>query len=325
MRSARILPNPPNPRTPEERGASRPRRRISGVLLLDKPVRITSNHALQAVKRVFRAEKAGHAGTLDPLASGLLPVLLGEATRFSGYLLDAPKCYEAEIQLGVTTTTADAEGAVVECRTVSVGRADVAAIMGRFVGTQTQIPPMFSALKRQGTPLYVLARRGETVERAPRTIQIHSLDLLSFAEDRLVIRVACSKGTYVRTLAEDMGAAFGCGGHLSGLRRTATGAFQLAQATTLDALIALTEEKRDTLLKPADAILGQLPRIDLDESGAARFCRGQAIPLAPVPQGVCRVYGADGLFLGLAEERQQGWLAPKRLLSERKGQDSPTG
>jgi len=295
------------------------------VLLLDKPVGISSNHALQAVKRLYRAEKAGHAGTLDPLASGLLPVLLGEATRFSGYLLDAAKRYEADIQLGVTTTTADAEGEILERKAVSVGRAEIGALMAHFLGTQTQVPPMYSALKRDGTPLYVLARRGETIEREPRTIQIHSLDLLSLEKDRLAVAVACSKGTYIRTLAEDIGAALGCGAHLAGLRRTATGALELAQATTLDALASLAEDERDALLKPVDEILGQFPRIDLDDAAQARFCHGQAIAQARIPPGVCRIYGPSGHFLGLAEERDQGWLAPKRLLGEPCAGDSPTG
>ena len=295
------------------------------MLLLDKPVGITSNHALHAVKRLFRAEKAGHAGTLDPLASGLLPVLLGDATRFAGHLLDAPKRYEAEIQLGVTTTTADAEGEVVDRKAVDVSRADVDAVLARFAGIQTQVPPMYSALKRDGTPLYVLARRGETVIRAPRTIQIYSLDLVSLAECRLAVMVACSKGTYIRTLAEDIGAALGCGAHLAALRRTATGAFELSQATALDALAGMPDEGRDALLKPADAILGQLPRLDLERPDEARFCHGQSIPLAAIPPGICRIYGAGGRFLGLAEEREQGWLAPKRLLGESKAGDSPTG
>lgn len=252
-------------------------------------------------------------------------MLLGDATRFSGYLLDAPKRYEAEIQLGVTTTTADAEGEVVDRKAVDASRAEVDAVLARFAGIQTQIPPMYSALKRDGTPLYVLARRGETVERAPRTIQIYSLDLLSLAESRLAVRVACSKGTYIRTLAEDIGAALGCGAHLAALRRTATGAFELPQATTLDALDAMTEEERDALLKPADGILGQLPRLDLDASTEVRFCQGQAIALAGIPPGVCRVYGSGGRFLGLAEERERGWLAPKRLLADRAAEVPPTG
>jgi len=295
------------------------------VLLLDKPVRISSNHALQAVKRLYCAEKAGHAGTLDPLASGLLPVLLGEATRFSGYLLDAAKCYEAEIHLGVITATADAEGEVLERKAFRAGPDEIAAAMAAFVGVQTQVPPMYSALKREGTPLYVLARRGETVAREPRTIQIQSLEIVSIVGDRVVIKVACSKGTYIRTLAEDIGAALGCGGHLSALRRTATGAFDIAEATTLDALGAMDEQARDALLRPADAILGQLERVDLEETVEARFCHGQAIPMSGIPPGVCRVYGAKGRFLGLAEERDPGWLAAKRLLGERKSEDSPTG
>jgi tRNA pseudouridine55 synthase len=295
------------------------------VLLLDKPVGISSNHALQAVKRLYRAEKAGHAGTLDPLASGLLPVLLGEATRFSGYLLDAPKCYEAEVRLGATTTTADAEGEILERKPVDVDEAKIAGVLGRFVGAQTQVPPMYSALKRAGTPLYVLARRGETVERAPRSIHIHSLDLLVLTDDRLLIRVACSKGTYIRTLAEDIGAALGCGAHLSALRRTGTGAFDIGEGKTLDALATLTEEGRDALLRPAEAILGQLPRIDLDQAAETRFCHGQPLVMEGIPQGVCRVYGAEGRFLGLAEEREPGWLAAKRLLGERSPGGSPTG
>ena len=295
------------------------------MLLLDKPVGISSNHALQAVKRLFRAEKAGHAGTLDPLASGLLPVLLGDATRFSGYLLDAPKRYEAEICLGETTTTADAEGEVLERKPVDVGLEQIAAVMKRFTGMQTQVPPMYSALKRGGTPLYVLARRGETVERAPRTIQIHALDLVSFGEDRLLIDVACSKGTYIRTLAEDIGSALGCGAHLAALRRTSTGAFPVSEATTLDALATLAEESRDGLLRPADAILGQLGRIDLDPVAAIRFGMGQAVAAADLPGGICRVYGEAGRFLGLGEERQRGWLAPKRLLGEQPAGASPTG
>ena len=240
-------------------------------------------------------------------------------------MLDAAKRYVADIQLGVTTTTADAEGEILERKAVSVGRAEIDALMARFLGTQTQVPPMYSALKRDGTPLYVLARRGETIERESRTIQIHNLDLLSLEKDRLVVAVACSKGTYIRTLAEDIGAALGCGAHLAGLRRTATGAFELAQATTLDTLASQAENERDALLKPVDEILGQFPRIDLDDAAQARFCHGQAIAQVRIPPGVCRIYGPSGRFLGLAEEREQGWLAPKRLLGEPRAGDSPTG
>ena len=294
------------------------------MLLLDKSLGISSNHALQAVKRLFRAEKAGHAGTLDPLASGLLPVLLGDATRFSGYLLDAPKRYEAQVQLGVTTTTADAEGAVLERKVVDVDRGALEVVLQRFLGTQTQVPPMYSALKRDGTPLYVLARRGETVDRPPRTIEISFLDLIAFEEDRFTLRVACSKGTYIRTLAEDIGAALGCGAHLYGLRRTGTGTFQVGDAVSIDELAKLSEIERDGLLRPPDSLVTQLPMVLLDQSVELRFCQGQAVATLATPVGVCRVYGADRRFLGLAEQGADGRLSPKRLLGERK-EGLPTG
>ena len=300
------------------------RRRVSGVLLLDKPVGITSNHALQAVKRIFRAAKAGHAGTLDPLASGLLPVLLGEATRFSGYLLNAEKGYEAEIKLGATTTTGDAEGEVLECKPVNVGGADVEAVLARFLGVQAQVPPMYSALKRDGKPLYVLARRGETVEREPRTIEILELEVVWFKPERLALRVRCSKGTYIRTLAEDIGAALGCGAHLAGLRRTETGAFRLAEAVPLDGLAKMSEGTRDGLLRPVEEILVQFPRIDLDEATSSRFSHGQPVRPEGFCAGVNRVYGPRGRILGLGEAGIDGTLAPKRLLGERQ-EDSPSG
>lgn len=291
------------------------RRRISGVLLLDKPIGPSSNHALQAVKRLYRADKAGHAGTLDPLASGLLPVLLGDATRFSGYLLDAAKAYEADIILGITTRTADAEGEILEQRAVTAGRAEIDAVLTRFLGIGKQIPPMYSALKRDGTPLYVLARRGETVQRAPRSMEISTLVLRSFDGGRLKLGIVCSKGTYVRTLAEDIGAALGCGAHLAGLRRTAIGALRLEDASTLDELESMTEFERDRLLVRADRLLGALPRIDLDEALAGRFCQGQVVAPSGVPGGISRVYGPAGRFLGLGEAAGGG-LAPKRLLSD---------
>ena len=300
------------------------RRRISGVLLLDKPARISSNHALQAVKRIYRAEKAGHAGTLDPLASGLLPVLLGEATRFSGYLLDADKQYDAEIRLGITTRTGDAEGEVLKEQPVSVEAVRLAEVLRGFVGTGTQIPPMYSALKRDGTALYVLARRGETVERAPRTIRITDLQLAAFDGERLAIKVTCSKGTYIRTLAEDIGAALGCGAHLSGLRRTRAGSLAIEDASPLETLASMSDAALDALLKPVDGVLGQLPRVDLGEPLATRFCHGQSLMLASVPGGVCRAYGPDGRFLGLGEAGGEGQLTPKRLLGQ-VTQGLPTG
>ena len=300
------------------------RRRISGVLLLDKPVGISSNHALQAAKRLFRAEKAGHAGTLDPLASGLLPVFFGEATRFSGYLLDAAKGYAAGLTLGATTTTADAEGEVLLRRPVTATREEVEATLRRFRGPQSQVPPMYSALKRDGTPLYVLARRGETVEREARSIEIFSLELAAFEADRVSIEVACSKGTYIRTLAEDIGESLGCGAHLGSLRRTATGSFRVEDAVTLEALGAMEEPARDALLRPVDAVLGKLPRVDLEAAATGRFCHGQGVDVGGLPAaGVCRVYGPAGRFLGLGEPGG-GRLVPRRLLGEAQ-KDSPTG
>ncbi len=300
------------------------RRRVSGVLLLDKPIGISSNHALQAAKRLYRAEKAGHAGTLDPLASGLLPVLLGDATRFSGFLLNAEKGYRADVRLGAKTTTGDAEGEVLERRPVHAGQAEVEAVLSRFLGPQTQIPPMYSALKRNGQPLYELARRGETVEREPRNIEIFRLELQSWEPEKLVLDVSCSKGTYIRTLAEDIGEALGCGAHLGGLRRTATGAFRIEEAVSLDTLEALPEDQRDSLLRSVDAVLTQLPEVTLEEGLAGRFCHGQAVTLASVPQGVSRVYTPFGQFLGLGEDGGEGRLVPKRLLAEA-AKGSPSG
>ena len=285
---------------------------------------ISSNHALQAAKRLYRAEKAGHAGTLDPLASGLLPVLLGDATKFSGFLLDAAKGYDAGIRLGITTATADAEGEILERKPVTVDRETVLAVLQRFLGVQTQIPPMHSALKRQGTPLYVMARRGESVERIPRRIEIFALDLLDFGGETLSVRVACSKGTYVRTLAEDIGAALGCGAHLSSLRRTATGPFDLSSAFRLEDLQALAEPQRDELLIPPDGVLNQLPRAELGPGMETRFCQGQSVVIQGLPAATYRVYDAAGRFLGLGEAGEAGGLAPKRLLSER-NDPSPTG
>ncbi|MEI6719296.1 MAG: tRNA pseudouridine(55) synthase TruB [Betaproteobacteria bacterium] len=300
------------------------RRRVSGVLLLDKPVGISSNHALQAAKRLYRAEKAGHAGTLDPLASGLLPVLLGDATRFSGFLLNAEKGYRADVRLGAKTTTGDAEGEVLERRPVHAGQAEVVAVISRFLGPQAQIPPMYSALKRNGQPLYELARRGEIVEREPRNIEIFRLELQSWEPEKLVLDVSCSKGTYIRTLAEDIGEALGCGAHLGGLRRTATGAFRIEEAVSLDTLEALPEDQRDTLLRPVDVVLTQLPEVALEEGLAGRFCHGQTVTLASVPHGVSRVYTPSGRFLGLGEDGGGGRLVPKRLLAEA-AKDSPSG
>ena len=304
------------------------RRKVIGVLLLDKPTGLSSNTALQVAKRLYRADKAGHAGTLDPLASGLLPILLGDATRFSAYLLDADKRYLAEVALGATTETGDAEGAVLLRRPVEVSPERLAQVLARFTGTQTQVPPMYSAIKRDGTPLYVLARRGETVERAARQIEINSLNVIAFSGDRLTLDVRCSKGTYIRTLAEDIGEALGCGAHLTGLRRTAAGALDLSEAQTLEALEALSEDARDGLLIPAERLLEGLPRLDLDSGQTRLFLHGQTLTLAgdPAAPAVCRVYGVDGRFLGLADAGE-GRLKPRRLMptAEDGAKDAPTG
>lgn len=291
------------------------RRRLDAVLLLDKPAGLTSNAALQQARRLYRAEKAGHAGTLDPLATGLLPVLFGEATKFSQSLLDSDKEYLAEVQLGTVTSTGDAEGEVLERRAVSAGAREIEAALASFRGEIEQVPPMHSALKRGGRPLYVLARRGARVERAPRRVTIHALEWLGREGDVLRLRVRCSKGTYVRTLAEDVGAALGPGAHLAGLRRTAAGGFDVAQAVTLEALAAMPEPARDERLLPADALVLGLPRVELDAESARSFRHGRPVALGAGPDGRCRVYAADGGFLGVGERTSEGSLSPRRLLA----------
>lgn len=292
-----------------------PRRRLDAVLLLDKPAGITSNAALQEAKRLYRAQKAGHAGTLDPLASGLLPVLFGEATKFSRFLLDSDKEYLAEARLGVLTSTGDAEGQVLERRAVVVDDAMIEDALGRFRGDIEQVPPMHSALKRNGRPLYELARKGAEVERAPRRVAVRILELLGRAGDSLRLRVLCSKGTYVRALAQDLGAALGTGAHLCALRRTGAGRFRVEQAVPLHALAALDEAARDRLLVPVEALLEELPRIELDPAGARRFAQGQAVAHRSGAPGRCRVYDERGALLGVGDLGAAGELRPVRLLA----------
>ncbi|PKO71941.1 MAG: tRNA pseudouridine(55) synthase TruB [Betaproteobacteria bacterium HGW-Betaproteobacteria-14] len=297
--------------------AKQSRRKVDGILLLDKAAGMTSNAALQKVRRLFNAAKAGHTGTLDPMATGLLPVCFGEATKFAGELLTADKCYEAHVRLGVRTDTADAEGQVLETRPVAVSRPQVVAAMARFRGDILQVPPMHSALKRDGRPLYEYARKGIELERAPRAVTIHALELLAFSEDRIEFKVACSKGTYVRTLAQNIGEALGCGAHLSALRRTRIGDLSLDAALTLDALQAMTPEARETLLLPVDALLAVLPRLDLDEDAALRFRHGQAVPAGRNPvsdDGRLRIYGAGDRFIGLGRAGADGRVMPLRLI-----------
>jgi tRNA pseudouridine55 synthase len=287
--------------------------RVDGVLLLDKPLGLTSNDALQKARRLFSAAKGGHTGTLDPAATGLLPLCFGEATKFSADLLDADKTYEAIVRLGVTTDSGDADGQVVATAPVAVDEADVQRALPQFTGFIEQIPPMHSALKRNGRPLYELARKGIEVEREPRPVTIHALELLDFAGDRLSLRVRCSKGTYIRVLAADIGRVLGCGAHLIGLRRTAVGDLDLHGAVTLAELEALTEEARVACLQPVDALLQSLPVVDVAGEAAERFSHGNPVDLPVGLAGKIRVY-ADGRLIGVGEPGADGRLWPKRLV-----------
>jgi len=290
------------------------RRRVDGVLLLDKPLGLSSNAALQRAKRLFRAEKAGHTGTLDPLATGLLPICFGEATKFANLLLDADKTYAATLRLGVTTSTGDAEGDVLEERAVDLTREDLEAILPRFRGRIAQVPPRFSALKRDGRNYYEYARQGVEIPREAREVDIHALELTAWRVPEVELAVCCGKGTYIRALAEDLGAALGCGAHLSALRRTAAGDFQLAAAATFEALEALTEAQRDAALLPADSAVGRLARVDLEGPEAQRLQFGQSLARPELADGVVRVYTA-GTFAGVAEVRE-GILRARRMRAQ---------
>ncbi len=289
------------------------RQPIDGVLLLNKPVGITSNAALQKAKWLLNARKAGHTGTLDPFADGLLPLCFGEATKFSAYLLDADKGYRAVLKLGETTTTGDPEGEILDARDVRVHCADIAAVLPRFTGEIEQIPPMHSALKHQGRPLYEYARAGIDIERPPRRVTIRSLELVECAPPRVVIDVRCSAGTYVRTLAQDIGAALGCGAHLTALTRTTAGGFLLDDAIALAALEALAPAERATRLRSADCLLAHLPAPELDAAAAAALCQGRGIRHQAAP-GLVRVYAPPRTFLGLAEATGDQ-LVPRRLVA----------
>lgn len=288
--------------------------RLDGVLLLDKPVGPSSSAVLQAVKRLLGAQKAGHAGTLDPMASGLLPLLFGEATKFAQFGLDAAKEYVADVRLGVATDTGDAEGRETARSAVDVDGERLAQALARFRGRIEQVPPMYSALKHEGQPLYALARAGQTVARQPRQVTVHALELLQRGPDQLRLRILCSKGTYVRQLAVDLGEALGTVAHLEALRRTAVGGLRLDQAVSLDDLQALGEEGRRAWLLPADRLLEHLPRVELDEPLAARFLQGQAVRPGAAWPGPCRVY-AGGALLGIGEGTPDGELQPARLVA----------
>ena len=293
--------------------------RVDGVLLLDKPGGMTSNLALQKVRRLMNAAKAGHTGTLDPMATGLLPLTFGEATKFSADLLDADKAYRATLKLGVTTTTGDAEGEVTASAAVAVSDAAIDEVLSHFTGSIAQVPPMHSALKREGRPLYELARAGVEVPRAPRRVVIASLQRVARATDEVTLNVECSKGTYVRVLAEDIGRELGCGAHLIALRRTRVGALRLDDAVTLEQLEQIQLPERRLILLPVDELLGSLPRVDLDEDLAARFRQGQRLAIDAEPRSArVRVYAAREELLGTANVNEWGVVAPERLISNEK-------
>ncbi|WLF83583.1 tRNA pseudouridine(55) synthase TruB [Moraxella sp. ZY21109] len=291
------------------------RRAIHGVFLLNKPLGLSSNQALQKVRYLFRAEKAGHTGALDPLASGLLPICLGEATKFSHYLLDAKKCYRTTIRLGQATSTGDVEGnVIVEKNIPSLSKDTIEQVLQQFLGKTQQIPPMYSALKKDGRPLYELARQGIEIERQPRNIEIDRLTLLHFDEQSLSLEVSCSKGTYVRILGEDIAQALGTVGHLTALHRIETGHFQLNETYTIEYLESLSESEREQLLLPVFAPVQHLPQFELVEERVKYFCNGQESSVDyPATDELLVFY--QGRCLGLAQVNNKGRLIPKRLLN----------
>jgi len=288
-------------------------KQVDGVLLLDKASGMTSNDALQKARRLFSAAKGGHTGTLDPMATGLLPLCFGEATKFSADLLDADKTYEADVKLGITTDTGDAEGQVLTNAAVTTSIADVERLLPRFTGPIKQIPPMHSALKRDGRPLYELARQGIEVEREARDVTIHALDMLGLEGDVLRLRVSCSKGTYIRVLAADIGQVLGCGAHLTALRRTRVGDLVLERSVTLSQLELQDEVQRGAHLLPVDALLQSLPAVHLAAAEANRFSHGNPVTLPTGLLGKIRVY-AEGRLLGVGEPGPGSLLWPKRLV-----------
>ena len=304
--------------SPKKPQIKRIKRRIDGVLLLDKPLGFSSNQALQKVKWLYQAEKAGHTGTLDPLATGLLPICFGEATKFAQYLTDADKTYVAKIRFGVTTTTGDAEGDVVQTRPVNLQHNALLETLDRFRGNITQVPPMYSALKHEGKALYEYARAGVEIARKARDVNIKSIQLNHFDENVAEITVTCSKGTYIRTLAEDIGEALGCGAHLIALRRTATAGYAIAKSVSVEALESMTTVERDQLLMPVDSAIDCLPKITLNDDAAHYLLQGQAVWLSgKIPDSDLRLYDEQDRFLGLGYLQSDGKIAPKRLLQTR--------
>ncbi len=293
-------------------------RDIDGMLLLDKSPGMSSNGAVQRVKRLFQANKIGHTGSLDPIATGLLPLCLGEATKLSGFLLNTDKRYYVRVRLGRTTTTADIEGATVDEKPVPVFDESVLdAVLQRFRGETDQVPPMYSALKQGGQRLYDLARKGVEVPREPRRVSIYELCLLEFGADYLDLEVHCSKGTYIRSLAVDIGESLGCGGHVEQLRRLSVGKFDLGQAVPLSRLEALSDEERMSLLLPLSAIADELPLFNLPDELAFFLRRGQAVFVPKLAVGgLLRLFTSEGAFLGIGEVTDDGMIAPRRLVRE---------
>ena len=293
-------------------------RDIDGMLLLDKSPGMSSNGAVQRVKRLFQANKIGHTGSLDPIATGLLPLCLGEATKLSGFLLNTDKRYYVRVRLGRTTTTADIEGATVDEKPVPVFDESVLdAVLQRFRGETDQIPPMYSALKQGGQRLYDLARKGVEVPREPRRVSIYELCLLEFGADYLDLEVHCSKGTYIRSLAVDIGESLGCGGHVEQLRRLSVGKFDLGQAVPLSRLEALSDEERMSLLLPLSAIADELPLFNLPDELAFFLRRGQAVFVPKLAVGgLLRLFTSEGAILGIGEVTDDGMISPRRLVRE---------
>lgn len=294
-------------------------RDVHGILLLDKPAGITSNDALQRIKRIYNAARAGHTGSLDKPATGILPICLGEATKISTYLLNADKSYVSVAKLGVVTSTADAEGEIVNTRSVPViKKRELERVIKQFVGNIEQVPPMYSALKVEGQRLYRLAYQGLEIERQARSVTIHQIDLLQFDQESFEIRVHCSKGTYIRTLVEDIGNTIGCGAHVSTLRRLSTGPFDEDQMVTMEIVENLAkqgDDALDELLVPVDSALEHLAAVALSEEASYSLCQGQAVLVTHAPsEGLVRIYDHNRAFIGIGTINDDGRVAPKRLV-----------
>lgn len=292
------------------------KREIDGVFLLDKPLGFSSNQALKKIQWLFNAKKAGHTGTLDPMATGLLPICLGEATKFSHRLLDAHKSYIATIQLGITTSTGDQEGEVISEKEVVLNEAQLKDTLKKFIGDTTQIPPMYSALKFEGKPLYEYAREGIEIERKSRQIKIFDIKLINIEKSIITIEVLCSKGTYIRTLAEDIGQTMGCGAYLKGLERTQTGNFQLSEALSIEALEAMPMASREKALMPIDVLLEELSSIKLNMAELDAIKKGQSIDFNSKNDKEVRLYSPSGQFVGVGQPDLKGRLFPKRLIAK---------